>query len=232
MFCRTACSIQSENSDENVAFIEGLKQGNVDLTSNTVVNGLLDTFDIMKTYNLYANNPHDPTYTKCIELLAKGDVGFFYMGNWITSSLLEFNQSGQYGFIPVPISNNANDYGNNQIMAAVKYAVIDGKDNSLAQQEAAKTFLNWLVESETGQDFVINKAGLIPAFDNYAIEPTDSLSQSIMSYQANGQIIELMNAYIYDNNNEITGGPLSDYLGGSLDRAALLNKLMTSWKEN
>ncbi len=53
--------------------------------------------------------------------------------------------------------------------------------NSLNAQ-LAKDFLNFLVSSETGQDFLVNKIKLIPAFRNFEIEPKEPLSNSVYQW--------------------------------------------------
>lgn len=50
-FFSLAYSAQSPDFDEVNAFMDGLKAGTVSLAENAVVNGLLDTFDLMKEYN-------------------------------------------------------------------------------------------------------------------------------------------------------------------------------------
>ena len=89
------------------------------------------------------------------------------MGNWASQSILSnSNGNSDFGVIPVPISNNDSDYGNNEVVAGVtKYFIID-KNKSAAQQEAAKKFLNYLVSTERGNKFLVEDCGIITAFNN------------------------------------------------------------------
>ncbi|MCR4943087.1 MAG: ABC transporter substrate-binding protein [Clostridium sp.] len=74
----------------NKSAIEYLNSiSNEDLRSNATLNGLLDTFDLMKKYNIYAENPLAPSYDKCAEIFGKGEVVFWYMGNWASQSILK-----------------------------------------------------------------------------------------------------------------------------------------------
>ncbi|MCR4945154.1 MAG: hypothetical protein K5986_12130 [Clostridium sp.] len=68
--------------------------------------------------------------------------------------------NNEFGVIPVPISNNANDYGNNEIVLGVtKYIVIDSENSSEEQKEAAKRFLDFIVYSDDGEKFLVEDAG-------------------------------------------------------------------------
>ena len=232
-FLPIAYSVQGTEGNQNADFIEGLKKGAVDLKTNTYINGLLDTFDVMKKYNIYNDAPLLHINSKCAELLGKGEVGFYYMGNWASGDILaNTTNDTNYGFVPVPISNNSNDYGNHQITAVIKYLVVDGSHNSPEQQEAAKKFINWLVFEEAGQKFMVDEAKVIPGVDNNEREVTDPLMQSINKYQKEGNIIELNNADLPEKNAEIIGLYLRDYLNDKIDRDTLLEQIQEHWKKS
>lgn len=229
-FFTTAYSVKSSDSKAKVDFITDLKAGKVDLAKDETINGLLDTFDLMKSYNMYKDAPLTNSNDRCAEALGRGEVGFWYMGNWALQDILKSDvNKGDYGFIPVPISNDASDYGNNEITAAVKYLVIDKESNSVEQQEAAKKFINWLVYEEEGNDFMVNEAGLIPGVVANDIEFTNSLSNSIKTYQENNQVIEQMMAYLPHENITEVGNLLRAYLDNQIDRSTFLNGLKNFW---
>ena len=50
---------------------------------------------------------------------------------------------------------------------------MDGEQNSPAQQQAAKDFLNWLVYDAEGQRRLVIDASVIPAFKNITVAPED-----------------------------------------------------------
>nr|WP_302600134.1 ABC transporter substrate-binding protein [uncultured Cellulosilyticum sp.] len=229
-FFTTAYSVKSEDSKAKVDFIADLKAGKVDLAKDETINGLLDTFDLMKSYNMYKEAPLSNSNERCAEALGRGEVGFWYMGNWAMQDILRSDvNKGDYGLIPVPISNDATDYGNNEITAAVKYLVIDKGANSVEQQEAAKRFIDWLVYEEKGNDFMVNEAGLIPGVVANNIEFTNSLSNSIKTYQENNQVIEQMMAYLPHENVTQVGNLLRAYLDNKIDRNTFLNELKNFW---
>lgn len=222
---------QNKDMAEVDKFIEGLKAGTADLSTNNVFNGLMDTFDVMMKYNIDQNSPLSGVYERGAEMLGKGEVGIWFQGNWAWPQIKSFDPSnGTYGFLPVPVSNNAADYGNQEISSAVsKRIIIDKEKSTPEQQEAAKKFLNWLVYDQKGQDFLVNKASIIPAFKNITLPAADPLGQSIQDYIAKGKSEQSMSTLPADHWAKV-GASMQKYLSKSGDRTMLTNEIMEYWK--
>ncbi|WP_284640756.1 ABC transporter substrate-binding protein [Paenibacillus silviterrae] len=212
-------------------FITELRSGNAKLASNPVFNGLIDTFDLMMKYNKEKASPLTPTYENGAEALAKGEVGLWFMGNWAWPNIKGSDTAGgKYGFFPVPVSNKADDYGNTQIATAVtKRLVVDKERSTPDQQSAAKKFLEWLVYEKNGQDFLVNKANIIPAFKSIALEPQDPLAKSIKDYMGKGKMVVGMTTLPADHWNKV-GAAMQKYLGKAGDRATLAKDIESYWK--
>ncbi|MEC0125848.1 ABC transporter substrate-binding protein [Paenibacillus pabuli] len=211
-------------------FITDLKAGKADLASNAVFNGLMDTFDLMKTYNIDKASPLSGTYERGPEVLGKGEVGIWFQGNWAWPQIHSFDTAnGQYGFLPVPVSNNSEDFGNTQISAAVsKRILIDKEKSTPAQQEAAKKFLDWMVYQDKGQDFLVNQASVIPAFSNITLEPADPLGKSIGEYIKAGKMEESMSTLPADHWSKL-GASMQKYLADVIDRQGLAQEIQAYW---
>lgn len=221
---------QASDSADRHAFMDKLKTGGVKLTDNAVYNGWLDTFDLMKQYNSAKDAPLSPTYDDGTLALANGDVGLWFMGNWAYPQLKEANPDAEYGLLPVPVSNNASDYGNTQISVGVpSYWVVDASASTPEQQQAAKDFLNWLVSDPAGQDAYVNKFNYVPVYDNFTVQPADSLSKQIIQYMSDNSTLEWMNnAYPVDAWPKM-GASMQKYLSGNIDRAGLTKELTDYW---
>ncbi|WP_455795846.1 ABC transporter substrate-binding protein [Clostridium butyricum] len=230
-FLSTFYSIDSEKSGINTEmYFENLKKSPEAIKNNGILNGLIDTFDLMKKYNMYADNPMSPSYDKCAELLGKGDVGFWYMGNWASMNILaNSNGNNEFGFISVPVSNDSSAYGQNEIVVDVtKYIVIDS-NNSLEQQEAAKRFLNYLVYNEKGNEFIVEDCGIIPSFNNINISQTDPLVSDIIKNRNDNKTMDFMTSYLPSNNSAIVGNLLRRYLNNEITRENLLDEICNFW---
>ncbi|WP_199624621.1 ABC transporter substrate-binding protein [Paenibacillus alkalitolerans] len=230
-FLPLAYASQSTDPAAVAQFIEDLKAGKVDLASNAVFNGLLDTFDVMKKYNMDKSNPLSGTYERTGELIGKGEVGILFQGNWVWPQIGSFDTAdGQYGFLPVPHSNNPDDFGNKQVSAAVsKRLVIDKEHATPEEQAAAKKFLEWLVYSEKGQDFLVNKANIITAFKNITLEPSDPLAKSLAAFIAAGNTQDSMSTLPADHWAKV-GASMQKYMADAGDRSTLFKEIEDYWK--
>lgn len=220
---------QSQEREARHQFLEDAKNGEVDFANNEKFNGWLDTFDLMMEYNSDKKAPLAPQYDAGPLALASGDVGLWFMGNWAYPQIKEVDPEGQYGFLPVPISNNPEDYGNSEISVGVpSYWVIDESQSTKEEQEAALEFLNWMVFGE-GQADYINELNFIPVFNNIETQPNDSLSQSILAYMESGNTLEWMNLYYPADAWPAMGAPMQKYLADQSDRAGLFEEFNAYW---
>lgn len=226
-------SSQSKDSDARHKFLDDMKAGTVKLADNTVFNGWMETVDLMLKYNNIKEAPLDAQYESGPVALAKGEVGLWFMGNWSYPQLKEIDATGDYGFLPVPISDNAADYGNGQISVGVPMNwCIDKSQNTPEQQEAAKKFLSWLVNDPKGQDYVVNQFKFIPVFKNIALEATDPLAKSIQTYLADGRTLEWMNNFYPADGWSMMGASMQKYVAGKTDKAGLITELEAYWSSS
>lgn len=230
-FFGTVYATQSKDSKENAKFMDDLKAGKVNLAQNKQFNGLLDTLDVLKKYNIDKSDPLSATYEKDQQYIGQGTVGFWFMGNWAWPQIKQFaGDNKDFGFIPLPISNNASDYGNDGIaVGATKQVAVDKIDNNADQQAAAKKFLNWLIYNKDGQDILVNKASVIPAFKNITMSPNDPLSKSIKDHVNSKNTIELITVLPSDHGTKV-GASMQKYLAGKIDKAGLANEIQEYWK--
>ncbi len=110
--------------------------------------------------------------------------------------------------------------------------VIDKNNNSIEQQEAAKRFFNYLVYNEKGNKFLVEDAGVIPAFNNIKVTQNDPLVKEIINYRESGRTMELMNSYLPSNNSQIIGGALRKYLNNEINRDELTTMIQEFWIQN
>lgn len=211
-------------------FINGLKAGKVDLTKNSVYKGVMDTFDIMKKYNLAIKDPMAVTYEASIADVATGKTATTFNGNWSMMDIQKSNPKGQFGFIPVPISNKASDKGNSCIsIGATKQIFIDNTKSTKEQQDAAKKFLNWIVYDKVGQDFLVNKCNIVAGFKNITLQPATSLGREIKKYNNAGKAIPFAGNYVPADHWQVLGASMQKYLVNKIDKAELAKEVKDYW---
>lgn len=221
---------QSSESAERHEFMDAAIDGEVSFADNDVFHGWVDTIDLMKEFNKHKNSPLAPAYEDAPLELASGEVGLWFMGNWAYPQIAEVDPDGEYGFLPVPVSNDPNHYGNSQIsVGAPSFWAVDAEQSTEEEQEAAKEFLNWLVTSETGKDLYVNKLNLIPLSSNFDIAPEDPLSQSIVSYMDSDNTLEFMVSHYPADAMNVMGASLQKYLVDEIDRDELAQEFDDYW---
>lgn len=221
---------QSENRDERHAFLESLKKGEVKLIENTSFNGWVDTFDILIANNKHKDSALAAVYEDASMELAIGDAATWFMGNWAYPEIAAIEKQ-DYKFIPVPLSNNASDYANGKIAVGVpSYWCVDKSASSEEQQKAAVDFLTWFTGTKEGQAYYVNELNFIPAYNNFEVEPTDSMSKQIAQMLSQGDTLEWVNTYYPAGGFQSMGASMQKYIDGKIDRAGLATEWETYWK--
>lgn len=227
-------SLQSDNVDENRKFVDSLMDGSVTLADNPQFNGLIDTFDLLKKYNARKNDPLVADYNKDSADFAKGDAAFYFMGDWTWAVIgtLE-NRDEEFGLIPVPISNNPEDFGNTQVAySQPKLFAIDDSGSSAEQQEAAKAFLEWLVTSQEGQEAIVSQMGLALPYKDVKVTSTNVISNAVEQYVDQGKVINIgVINYLPQDYWSMTGASMQKYLSDIIDRNALAGEVQAYWTD-
>lgn len=228
-----AYALQSPDVTKDVQFVTDMENGKVDLGKNTLYRGLLDTFDLLKKYNYRKNDPLVADYAKdCLDF-ASGKVAFFFMGDWVWSQI--GNLEGidrEYGIIPVPVSNNPDDYGNSRIpVSEPKLFAIDNSGSTPEQQAAAVDFIKWLLTSAEGQTALVSKMGFNMPYKGVTVKSDNVLSDAVSKYIQSGKTINIgVMTYLPADYYTATGDSMLKYLAGKTDRPSLTNEILSYWK--
>ena len=217
-----------EQHEDPDAFIAGIKDGSIKLAEDKKFNELMDTFDVLKDNN-YAKDAAISAEREVTEQkLAEGEIALMFGGNWDWSVINAFDYSENMGMMPV--ANNSGDGSNEKLVGGgSKYFFIDSSENtSDEQRQAAKDFLNWLVNDEAGQSFVVNDCALVPAYSNNTLPVSDPLGKSVKEYSDAGALIANYN-YLPDDHYSVCGAIFQKYLAGEIDRAAFADEITTYW---
>lgn len=223
---------QSTDPKEQAAFIEALKEGNVNLAENQVFNQVMDTLDILKKYNYYGDNPllyaNDGDTTKQARVLTEGEAAFWFQGNWGSTALEALDSEGEYGMIPLPVGND-DTYPNERIATLVPLylSVFDGATEE--QKQAGMELIEYITQTERGWDFVVNDAKGIPAYDNATVEVEKGIAGSILSYQDAGRTKVAYMANTADHYVD-TGAALQRYMDEQIGRDEVAKAYETYWR--
>lgn len=107
---------------------------------------------------------------------------FIHQGNWIDGDLAKANAKFNIGIAPQGSTKAATD---GIFVAAPSWYVVNKDSKNL---KAAQAFLSAFVYTTEGNDYIVNKAGMIPAFKNITLTPTGQMSKSVQAWAKAGKI--------------------------------------------
>jgi raffinose/stachyose/melibiose transport system substrate-binding protein len=211
------------------ALISSIKDGSAKLIDNDRFNSLLDTFDVLKAYNINGKDPLAANYDMDNAYFAEGDAAFWFNGNWVWEAVSGYaDPSYEYGMIPV-VQNTENDKFNTMVNAVGSKQIMIDKNASEDQIQAAKDFLNWLVYDETAQDVIANQALLVPCFTTYQPNESNKLGVALKAYADAGKTFDQYNKLPSDHWAS-AGALMQKYLAEKSTREEFAAEYEEYWK--
>jgi raffinose/stachyose/melibiose transport system substrate-binding protein len=129
---------------------------------------------------------------------------FLHQGNWVDGNLTD--ATFDMAFAPHGSSTAVTD---GIFVSAPAWYVVN-KDSK--NYQAALDFLSNLVYTDLGQSYMVEEAGMIPAFGNIALQPKGKLSQSVQKWTADGKVYS-WNQYLFSGEfRDNVLGPIYDQL--------------------
>ena len=112
---------------------------------------------------------------------ANGKTAFYHQGNWMDPNIVALNVNFPMAYAPHAFLHEDTD---GILVNAPSWYVVNANAGNVEQ---ATDFLNALALTEAGQDYMVNKAAMVPAFTNVTLEPATPLSKSVMEWNAAGK---------------------------------------------
>lgn len=126
------------------------------------------------------------TYDTQVAKFASGKAAFIHQGNWIDPNLTSYftENGGEFdmGYAPHAAAAGTND---SIFVSAPSYYVINSNSGSI---DVAKAFLNDLASTTAGHEYMVNEAGMVPAFKSVTLLPSGPLSQAMVEWMGEGKI--------------------------------------------
>ncbi|MBQ9325557.1 MAG: carbohydrate ABC transporter substrate-binding protein [Clostridia bacterium] len=211
------------------AFIEKVRAGEESFADNAVFNACMDMFDLYMEYNINKQDPLSADYDLNADYLAEGEAAFWINGTWAWPNMVPFVQDDQeYTIMHMPTDAGAQG---KLLAQATKYIVVDKADASAEAQEAAKKFLNWLIYTEEGQNAMINECGMVTAFTNITLPPSNPFNVGLKNYIDAGLTCEAV-TYLPSDHRSALGANMQKYLDGSETREEVAKAFDAYWAEH
>ena len=211
------------------AFIEKVRAGEESFNDNAVFNACMDMFDLYMEYNINKQDPLSADYDLNASYLAEGEAAFWINGTWAWPNLEPFAQADQeYSIMHMPVDAGAQG---KLLAQATKYIVVDKAFATEEAQQAAKMFLNWLIYTPEGQDAMINGCGMVTAFTNITLPPSNPFNVGLKEYIDAGLTCEAV-TYLPSDHRSQLGANMQKYLDGSETREEVGKAFDAYWAEH
>ncbi|MDQ0344000.1 raffinose/stachyose/melibiose transport system substrate-binding protein [Lederbergia wuyishanensis] len=167
--------------DDPEAFIEKLNKGEVKMADTKEFQ---EFAKFMESIRAESYNPLEYNYDKQIGDFATGKTAMIHQGNWAYGMFKDYGDLGfEMGMLPLPLM------GNDKISVGVPSYWAVNADADQKEIDAALDFLNWLTTSETGQHYIVDEFGFIPAMTNIEAKDLDPLSKDLLQASNSGKSI-------------------------------------------
>jgi raffinose/stachyose/melibiose transport system substrate-binding protein len=166
--------------EDNLQFIEQLNNGEVTMAETEEFQQFGEVMEVIRAN---APSPLDISYDEQIGDFATGKTAMIHQGNWAWGMFEDYELDFEVGMAPFPLMDN------NKLSVGVgqNWAINANKDE--AEVQAAVDFINWVYTSETGNRYLVENFGFIPAFTNIDSGDLDPLSQAVSEATVNGNTI-------------------------------------------
>jgi raffinose/stachyose/melibiose transport system substrate-binding protein len=164
-------------------------------------------------------------YDSQVGAFAAGKAVFLHQGNWTDPNIQGAGATFQMAFAPHGSMKAATD---GIFVAAPSFYVINKNSKNIA---AAKKFLSDMVNTAEGNDYMVNKAGMIPAFSNVTLNPTGQLSKSVQKWSAMGKVYSWNQYYFTGDFRDLTLAPIyNQFANGQISKAKFVELLTAAFK--
>jgi raffinose/stachyose/melibiose transport system substrate-binding protein len=205
------------------ALLTALDEGTTTIPDNPIFRDFQKLFDLTIQYS----NPNSLTtdHNAQMALFNMGEVAMVQQGNWKEVGIYEANPDAEVGLLPFAITDEPSS--SDRLPVGVPFYWII--NNQSEYVEEAKTFLNWLVSSDTGKHYITEEFGYIPAYDNIHSDSLGGLSRDILEYASQGKTIPWVFTKWHDGMYNEFAEHTQAYVAGKIDYQQMLNNMQKSW---
>ncbi|AWB43232.1 ABC transporter substrate-binding protein [Paenibacillus sp. CAA11] len=207
------------------AFIQGLTDGTEKFADNEVFQKWTRLLDMTVKYG--NSNPLSTDYNTQVTLFATGKAAMMQQGNWTQVQVDGINPDLKMGFLPMPIDDTAED--NDKLYVGVPSNWVVNKNSPVKQE--AKDFLNWMVSSDIGKQYITKEFKFIPAMNNIkgTEEDLGSLGVEIQKYADAGKTLTWNWTRLPNGMPQELSSSMQAYIGGKLTKEEMLEQFQENW---
>jgi len=147
-------------------------------------------------------------YDAQVAAFANGKTAFITQGNWTDPNFEQLGSTFKRGYVS---HNFLEEESKGLFIAAPSWFVVNAKA-SPERQKAAVDFLNHMALTEDGAKYVVEEAGMVPAFKSVKLVPAGDFSRALVEANARGGNFNWYFGQNPDGFNVNTLGPIFELL--------------------
>lgn len=213
---------QQDNVDE---FIKGLNDGTASIVGNEKFKDWSNLLNLTVKYG--QKNPLTTDANTHLALFAKGETAMMQEGNWAQTLVDNITPDMNIGMFPMPINDDA--AMNDKLSVGVPANLVVNKESG--SKEEAKTFLNWLVTSDMGKEYIVKKWKFIPALSTIPATPEDIglLGADVWNYVKEDKVYGLQASKFPDGVTQEFASSIQELIAGKVDEAGWEKGMQAAW---
>ncbi|KUP25638.1 ABC transporter substrate-binding protein [Paenibacillus sp. DMB5] len=213
---------QQDNVDE---FINGLNAGTSSIVGNEKFKDWANLLNLTVKYG--QKNPLTTDANTHLAMFANGETAMMQEGNWAQTLVDGITPDMNIGMFPMPINDDA--VMNDKLSVGVPANLVVNKDSD--SKEEAKTFLNWLVTSDMGKEYIVKKWKFIPALSTIPATPEDIglLGADVWNYVKAGKVYGLQASKFPDGVTQEFASSIQQLIAGKVDEAGWEASMQAAW---
>jgi len=133
---------------------------------------------------------------------AIGKTVFIHQGNWTDPTFKDLGITFEMGYVPHAFLDETTD---GIFVGAPSWYLVNAKSKNI---EEAKRFLVAMAGTPEGHDYMVNKAGMVPAFKSCKLKPSGQLSKAVQEWTSKGKIYAWQQNEMPDGFGMNTLGPI------------------------
>lgn len=185
---------------DDTSVIDKALKGELDIPRFTQYAKYLQLLFRYADQNILRNGSYDDQ----VGSFAQGKTAFLHQGNWVDPNLKQLGVTFKIGYAPHAFLDT--EEKGLYLFAPSWYCVNAKSPNA----EAAKAFLRAMASTPEGHDYMVNQAGMIPAFKSVTLKPAGQLSQALMAANAKGGNYGVFFGMLPDGTGQNVFGPIFD----------------------
>jgi len=164
--------------NDSTRYINMLNQGQVDTARLTK---FAEYYNLLFQYSI-RNDLVAGGYDSQVGSYSTQKTIFIHQGNWIDPDLKSLGVNFDMGYVPHAFLDENTD---GIFVGPPSWYLVNSKARNI---EEAKKFLIAMASTPEGHNYMVNEAGMVPAFKSVTLTPSGGLSKAVQEWSSKGKI--------------------------------------------